>query len=134
MSVSFQNTHHNHVVHALPKYTTEIQNTHQTCQIFFFSLSFLPTGGRMLEVVDCAFLMSKFGGATLKVMPPAVLGGPHEHAGPIPGTLGGSIGFPMRSTRTFSRLFGLAVYGTIDLNLLPTLVLVSKLILAFFLV
>jgi hypothetical protein len=55
----------------------------------------------MLKVVDYAFLMSKSGGATLKVMPPAVLRGPHKHADPFPETLGGPVGFLVRSTRTF---------------------------------
>jgi len=105
----------------------------QTCQIFFFPLSFLPTGGGMSEPVAFALFMSKSGGIGLKVMPPATLGGPHEHAGPPPGTLGGPEGFPVRSTITFPRVFGLVCVGC-ALNLPPTLLLVAKLVLAFFLV
>jgi hypothetical protein len=87
----------------------------------------------MSEFVAFALFMSKSRGVSLKVMPPATLGGPHEHAGPPPGTLGGSEGFPMRSTITFPRVFGLVCVGC-ALNLPPTMLLVAKLVLAFFLV
>jgi hypothetical protein len=109
------------------------KNTHQTCQIFFFPLSFLPTGGGMSELVAFALFMSKSGGVSMKVMPPATLGEPHEHAGPPPGTLGGPEVFPIRSTITFPRVFGLVCVGC-ALKLPPTLLLVAKLVLAFFLV
>jgi hypothetical protein len=45
-------------------------------------------GGGMLVDVAFDLLMSKSRGATLKVKPPALLEGPHEHAGPLPGILG----------------------------------------------
>jgi hypothetical protein len=93
----------------------------------------LPTDGGMSELVAFALFMSKSGGVSLKVMPPATLGGPHEHAGPPPRTLGGPEGFPVRSTITFPRVFGLVCVGC-ALNLQPTLLLVAKLVLAFFLV
>jgi len=109
------------------------KNTHQTCQIFFFPLSFLPTGGGMSELVAFALFMSNSGGVSMKVMPPATLGEPHEHAGPPPGTLGGPEVFPIRSTITFPRVFGLVCVGC-ALKLPPTLLLVAKLVLAFFLV
>jgi len=95
MSMPFQNTQH------------ISKNTHQTCQIFFFPLSFLPTGGGMSELVAFALFMSMSRGVTLKVMPFAALGGPHEHAGPPLRTLGGPEGFPIRSTITFPLVFGL---------------------------
>jgi hypothetical protein len=86
----------------------------------------------MSELVTFVLFMSKSGGVSLKVMPPATLGGPHEHAGPPPGTLGGPEGFPVRSSITFPRVFGLVCVGC-ALNLPPTLLLVAELVLAFFL-
>jgi len=87
----------------------------------------------MSELVAFALFMSKSGGVSMKVMPPATLGEPHEHAGPPPGTLGGPEVFPIRSTITFPRVFGLVCVGC-ALKLPPTLLLVAKLVLAFFLV
>jgi hypothetical protein len=52
------------------------KNTHQTCQIFLFPLSFLPTGGGMSELVAFALFMSKLGGVNMKVMPPTTLEDP----------------------------------------------------------
>jgi hypothetical protein len=69
-------------------------------------------------------LISKSGGATLKVMPP--FGGPHEHAGPLPGILGGPAGSPVRSTTSLPLLFGLLACVAPDLNLADALVLVAK--------
>ncbi len=60
-------------------------------------------------------LISKSGGETLKVMPP--FGGPHEHAGPLPGILGGPAGSPVRSTTSLPLLFGLLACVAPDLNL-----------------
>jgi hypothetical protein len=92
-----------------------------------------------LQVEECQNLLllsclcQSQGGVSLKVMPPAILGGPHEHAGPPPRTLGGPEGFPVRSSITFPRVFRLVCVGC-ALNLPPTLLLVAKLVLAFFLV
>jgi hypothetical protein len=103
----FQNTQQKSKIYIITMLSMPFQNvqhisknTHQTCQIFFFPLSFLPTGGGMSELVAFALFMSKSGGVSLKVMPSATLGRPHEHAGPPPGTLGGPEGFPVRSTVT----------------------------------
>jgi hypothetical protein len=63
----------------------------------------------------------------------ALLGGPHEHLGPLPGILGDPAGFPVRSTRNFPLLFGFLVCETPDLNLTDTLVLVAKPRVSFFL-
>jgi hypothetical protein len=140
LSMPFQNTQHKLKIYIITMLSMPFQNvqhisknTHQTCQIFFFPLSFLPTGGGMSELVTFVLFMSKSGGVSLKVMPPATLGGPHEHAGPPPGTLGGPEGFPMRSSITFPRVFGL-VCVECAINLPPTLLLAAELVLAFFLV
>jgi hypothetical protein len=136
----FQNTQQKSKIYIITMLSMPFQNvqhisknTHQTCQIFFFPLSFLPTSGGMSELVAFALFMSKSGGVSLKVMPPPTLGGPHKHAGPPPGTLGGPEGFPVRLTITFPRVFGLVFVGC-AFNLPPTLFLVAKLVLAFFLV
>jgi hypothetical protein len=78
--------------------------------------------------VDAAtkLCMSKSGGATLKVILVALLGGPHEHAGPPPGTFGGPAGFPVRSTRSFPLLLCIPVCKTEVLNLPDILVLVAN--------
>jgi hypothetical protein len=140
LSMPFQNTLHKLKIYTITMLSMPFQNvqhisknTHQTCQIFLFPLSFLPTGGGMSELVAFVLFMSKSGGVSLKVMSPATLGGPHEHAGPPPGTLGGPEGFPVRSSITFPRVFGLVCVGC-ALNLPPTLLLVAKLVLTFFLV
>jgi hypothetical protein len=58
--------------------------------------------GSMSVVVAFALLMSKSGGATLKVIP--LLGGPYEHAGPLLEILGGSTGTPIITPRKFKLL------------------------------
>jgi len=70
--------------------------------------------------------MSKPGGATLKVIQVALLGGPHEHAGPPPGTFGGPAGFLVRLTRSFPLLLCIPVCKTEVLNLPDNLVLVAN--------
>jgi hypothetical protein len=120
-------------------YYINISKTHHSCYIFFFLLSLLlafvlqfsffvlappskPCGAISI-VVAFALLMSKSGGAALKVI--SLLGGPHEHAGLLPEIFSGLARSPMRSTRSFHLLFGSLAYKTHDLNLSDSLVVTA---------